>query len=72
MTIGRKTDIMILLLQELHERFVVCPIDEAASNVAIVCKRFYATVLSKELDLIKSNDLPVNPTYLSITHAALD
>ena len=59
-------------LKELHERFVICPIDKAASNVAIVCKRFYATVLSKELDLIKSNNLPVNPTYLSITQPLLD
>ena len=38
-------------LHELQRRFVICPIDKAASNIAFVCKRFYAQVLIKELGL---------------------
>ena len=55
----------------LHERFVICPIDKAASNLAFVFKRFYASILLKELDLysINSND---DPTYISISETLFD
>ena len=58
-------------LKALHERFVICPIDKAASNVAFVCKRFYASILLKELDLysINSND---DSTYISISETLFD
>ena len=38
-------------LATLQEKFVICPIDKASSNIAFVCKRFYAEVLVKELGL---------------------
>ena len=36
-------------LEELHEKYVIAPIDKATSNVAFICKRFYAQVLVKEV-----------------------
>ena len=42
-------------LTELHENFVIVPIDKAANNIALVCKRFYAQVLVAELGLDGTN-----------------
>ena len=33
----------------------MCPIDEAANNIAFICKKYYVQVLLKELGLIKYN-----------------
>ena len=38
-------------LKNLHENFVLTPVDKASSNIAIICKRFYAKVLIEELGL---------------------
>ena len=38
-------------LNNIHEDFVVVPIDKATSNIALVCKRFYASVITRELGL---------------------
>ena len=38
-------------IKELHDRFVIAPIDKATGNVAFICKRFYASVLVNELGL---------------------
>ena len=38
-------------LEELHEKYVIAPIDKATGNVAFICKRFYAQVVVKELGL---------------------
>ena len=38
-------------LDELKSKFVFVPIDKATGNVALVCKRFYASVLIDELGL---------------------
>ena len=58
-------------LKALHERFVICPIDKAASNVAFVCKRFYASIFLKELDLYSINSID-DPTYISISETLFD
>ena len=50
-----KTAQCLNALEDLHNRFVVVPIDKASSNIAFVCKRFYAQVLVSELGLEKSN-----------------
>ena len=39
-------------LQKLHEKFVLVPIDKAANNVAIVCKRYYVEVMLKEIGIL--------------------
>ena len=46
-------------LKQLHEQFVLVPIDKAANNVAFVCKKFYAEVLLQEMGLLGNP----NPNY---------
>ena len=36
-------------LEELHQKYVFVPIDKAANNVAIVCKKHYVEVILKEI-----------------------
>ena len=38
-------------LDNIHKGFVVVPIDKATGNIALVCKRFYASVITRELGL---------------------
>ena len=49
---------VIANLKELHSNFIFVPIDKAANNVAIICKRLNALVIAKELEFNsgKSND----------------
>ena len=58
-------------LKRLHERFVLVSIDKAANNIAIICKRLYATIIHKELDFSNltstSNNLSPNSTYTQET-----
>ena len=46
-------------LSELHSKFVVVPIDKAANNVAIICKRFYIQKLLNEVGIPGDS----SPTY---------
>ena len=36
-------------LSELHNQFVLVPVDKASKNVAIICKSFYFQIIHKEL-----------------------
>ena len=36
-------------LEELHEDFVLTPIDKASNNVSIICKQFYIDMLKSEI-----------------------
>ena len=38
-------------LDYIYKDFVVVPIDKATGNITIVCKRFYASVVTTELGL---------------------
>ena len=38
-------------LEHLHRHFVVVPIDKAANNFAFICKKYYVSVILKELGL---------------------
>ena len=49
-----KIDSSVECLNNLHDNYVMVPIDKASNNIAFVCKRFYAEVLLKELGLIGS------------------
>ena len=42
-------------LEQLHSDYMITPIDKATGNVAIICKRFYAMVLFKELGIGELN-----------------
>ena len=46
-------------LKELHTKYVLVPIDKAANNIAIICKKFYVSVILKEIGIIG----PGNETY---------
>ena len=39
-------------LSEMHNKFVVVPIEKAANNVAFICKRFYVEVILNEIGII--------------------
>ena len=49
-------------LEDLQDKYVIVPIDKASNNVAFICKRFYATVLLKELGLMGQS----NTTYTQV------
>ena len=38
-------------LDQIHENFIEVPIYKATNNVALICKCFYASVITKELGL---------------------
>ena len=42
---------VVKYLEDIHKRYVIVPIDKASNNVAIVCKRYYITVILGELGL---------------------
>ena len=59
---------MISYLKVLQEEYVMCPMDEAANNIAIICKKYYVQILPKELGLLntKSN------TYQQVNYTLYD
>ena len=38
-------------LDNIHKDFVVVLVDKATGNIALICKRFYASVITRELGL---------------------
>ena len=39
-------------LKMLHNKYVLVPIDKAANNIAIICKKYYVEVLLKEIGIL--------------------
>ena len=37
-------------LEELHSKYVLVPVDKAAQNVIVVCRKYYLEVVLKEID----------------------
>jgi hypothetical protein len=58
-----KQDTVKDYLSELHSKYVIVPIDKAANNVAIICKKFYIKRLLDEVGFLHPN-----PTYTTITN----
>ena len=54
-------------LLDLHSKFVIVPIDKAANNVAIVCKKFYIRKLFEEVGFFHPS-----PTYSIIDGVSED
>ena len=52
-------------LKDLHNKYVLVPIDKAANNVAIICKKHYVQVLMKEIGILGSG----NETYVRAKHS---
>ena len=50
-------------LDDIHNKFVVAPIDKANGNVSFICKRFYVDVLIKELGINNINNENDITTY---------
>ena len=57
-----KQDAVIEYLHELKERYVLDPIDKAANNISIICRKYYATVILKEFGILDVG----NETYEKI------
>ena len=55
-------------LTDLQSKYVMVPIDKASNNIAFICKRYYATVLLKELGLVGSS----TSTYTNISDRTPD
>ena len=53
------------VLCNIHEKFVVVPMDKATGNIAIICKRFYATILCEELGLTTGKETQVYDKILN-------
>ena len=47
-----KQDAVIEYLTQLHEKHVLAPIGKAANSVAIICKKYYVTVILKEVGIL--------------------
>lgn len=43
----------IICFKNIHNEFVAIPVDKANGNVAVICQRLYALILTKELGIIK-------------------
>ena len=56
-------------LENDHKDFVVVPIDKATGNIALICKPFCASVITKELGLGNNN---TTDTYNSINNSSTD
>ena len=54
-----KDENFIQYLKDLHNRYVIVPIDKAANNISIICKRFCVLRLLKEVGAVGN----VDPTY---------
>ncbi len=54
-----KDENVVRYLEDLHSKYVIVPIDKAANNISIICKRFYVMRLLKEVGALGSPD----PTY---------
>ena len=51
-------------LKNLQDKYIIAPMDKATGNVAFICKRFYAHILAKELELLPDTGNKMCPTYI--------
>ena len=54
-----KQEEVLTYLDVLHSKYVFVPIDKAANNIAIICKKFYVSVILKEIGILDAG----NKTY---------
>ena len=47
-------------LDNIHKHFVVAAIDKATGNIAVACKRFFASVVTRELGLNNKSSTDTN------------
>ena len=51
---------MISYLKVLQEEYVMCPMDEAANNIAFICKKYHVQIFLKEIGLLNSTSTLLN------------
>ena len=51
---GSRDPEVVSYLNILQEQYDMCPIDKAANNIALICKKYYVQVLIKELGLLSA------------------
>jgi len=55
---------VISTLDDIQSKFVICPVDKATKNFAIICKKYYASTITSEL--IPSNGYSPGPNISKI------
>ena len=60
-----KDPVVVEYLDKLHNDFVVAPADKASNNVVFICKKYYYSVLAKELGINNQGGISGNNTYIS-------
>ena len=51
-----KQDAVTEYLRELHNKYVLVPIDKAANNIAMICKKYSVTVIFKEIGILDAGN----------------
>ena len=59
------SDLVNKFLEDFHSKYVLVPADKAANNIIVVCKKFYYSVIVKELGL-PGNNINSNSTYTKV------
>ena len=52
-------------LENFQSEYVLVPADKAANNIIVICKKFYYSIIVKELGLL-DNIMTSNPTYIKM------
>ena len=47
-----KHDAIIEYLHELHEKYILVPIDKSANKIVKICEKYYVTVILKEIGIL--------------------
>ena len=61
---------MLADLDELHKDFVLVPTDKAKNNITIVCKKFYISMIEKELSSNTFSKINRSEDYIINEHKA--
>lgn len=60
-------------LDELQDKYIICPIDKASNNYVFVCKKYYLTTLMSELGIdLQTLNCVGNTTYQPVTDTPED
>ena len=61
-----------MALKDLQSKYIITSIDKATGNVAFICKRFYAKILSEELGCNDHHKPLEDKTYIKINNLSKD
>ena len=62
----KTTAIITNSLEQIHDQFVVTPIDKATGNVAFICKHFYIEALGEDFGI--DLDGVSNNIFMTVNH----